>query len=1064
MYPNLSQKDRLPMEPLDCGPSRHYYKAVSTALVRRIQGWISAGLLLLLSAMIVPAQGPNSTWYERSWESADGLPDNDISGAAQTPDGFLWLATAGGLLRFDGVHFQEFPLVNFKGIPNRVVRAMLLDREGRLWLGMDRGPIVCISPGATKVWTNAPDARATYMAQDGDGGIWITYADGGLTGIKNGRVRVFNKAQGWPEAGVSSIASDVAGRLWFAKGRRVGILQLGKFQTLFTARDTVWCIGQRREGGIWICAGRQLMFYDGSGRARQFGELPAEVPAIEATTAFEDKTGAVWIGTAANGLFRCDGTNTIRVPTSYNEIVCVMEDRESNIWVGTGGGGLDRVRPRIIELLGTASGLPDESVRSVCGSASGAVWVTTQNGLLARWYQNAWSVLPMGGTNRPSGFVSCVASDAHGGLWIGTRDRGLYHLNLANGKCRNWRQGDGLCSDDVRCILDTTNGDVYIASDIPSRQQFPAESWDSFRGAVVSSGFGTRLQRLRDGRFQSLTMSIQPRSIRALTEDAEGRIWAGSADGRLLLVEGDQLLDETPGATNRLLSIRCLYATPDGSLWIGYAGWGIGWLKNGKYARITSDQGLYDDYISQMVSDGMGWLWCAGNRGIFEVSLEQLRKVARGQYSQLRSIAYSEDYPNLQPNYENVPGAFRSQDGRLWFPMHTGLAAVYPDHVPVNAPPPPMLLERVVMDGQTVAQYSRYVSFETEHVQSLDEIQGTEPVLRLPPSLRKLDFEFAALSFSVPENVEFQYRLEGLDTNWVEGGTARKVTYSQLQPGRYRFQVRACNLAGVWNKQDAMLRFVVLPFYWQTWWFRLSALLLFTLCIAAIVRYVSFRRLHLRLRALEQQAALQRERARIAKDIHDDLGANLTQIAYLGELAHQDQAEPDKAAIRIEKISTTARQAVKSLDEIVWAVNPRNDTLSHLIDYAGQFALDYLRTSGIRCRLDLPEQSPIRELSTDLRHNLFLVIKEALHNIVKHSRAREVKLRATFNDQGLDMVIEDDGCGFDQMPDDAFADGLRNMRQRMNDIGGECRFDSQSGQGTRVMLHLPWPVETRNGG
>jgi signal transduction histidine kinase len=253
-----------------------------------------------------------------------------------------------------------------------------------------------------------------------------------------------------------------------------------------------------------------------------------------------------------------------------------------------------------------------------------------------------------------------------------------------------------------------------------------------------------------------------------------------------------------------------------------------------------------------------------------------------------------------------------------------------------------------------------------------------------------------------------------------------------------------------------VLRLAVTPFFWQRLWFRISALALFTLAVVATVRIISFRRLHRRLAILEQQEALHRERARIAKDIHDDVGANLTQIALLGELAQQDRSEPDKAAERMGKISGTARIAIKSLDEIVWAVNPRNDTLAHLIDYAGQFAVDFLRAAGIRCRLDLPEQPPLRELSTDLRHNLFLVIKEALNNVAKHARASEVWLRASVTPESLEVVIEDNGCGFNKVADDSLSDGLRNMRQRMEDIGGECRIESTPGSGTKVLVHLPW--------
>ncbi len=1020
-------------------------------------------------ALALSANGADSLWYERAWQSAEGLPDNSVSGVAQTPDGFLWVGTAGGLMRFDGVRFEEFPLVTLDGVPNHVVRALLLDAHGRLWLGMDRGPIVCLAPHAVQVFTNVPDARASYLAEDAAGAVWVTYTDGGLIRVRDGQVTVFNSASGWPESGLSSLTSDRDGRLWFGKGNRVGIFQQGKFQTLLTFPETVWCLARRRAGGIWLCAGHRLLSYDGGGTPRQFGELPVRPSGIEVTVLFEDSSGALWIGTAANGLFRCDGTNTTAVPTSYRSIACLAQDREGNLWVGTGGGGLDRLRPRIIGLLGTDTGLPYESVRSICEDTAGAIWVTMQNGLLARWQSNVWSQFPEN-PGAPTGFFSCVAADPHGGLWIGTRDHGFYHWR--DGECRNWRQADGLGSDDVRCILQTRNGDVYISTDAPSHPS------PFIREAVVSSGFSARLQRLRDGRLQPLAMSLQTRSLRALVEDAAGRVWAGSADGRLLRVDGDRLVDETPGVTNRLLSIRCLCATLDGSLWIGYAGWGLGWLKDGHFARITSEQGLYDDYVSQLVDDGRGWLWCAGNHGIFEVKLEQLRAVAEGRQNRVRSLAYSrgEGFPNLQPNYENVPGALRSRDGRLWFPMHTGLAVIHPDRVPSGAPPPPVRIEQVTVDGRVVARDDRYLPSATDRESAPLDLSSSNVVLRLPPRFRKLDFVFTALSFTAPENVEFEYRLRGLDDNWVEGGTARGVSYPHLPPGNYRFEVRAASLTDQWSPQSAALNFVVRPFFWQTWWFRAGGVVMFTLSVAGLVRYVSFRRLHRRLRALEQQAALQRERARIAKDIHDDLGAHLTQIAYLGELAQQDLMGKSRPAAdsgasaaengwhaqtleRIGKISATARQAVRALDEIVWAVNPRNDTPAHLIDYAGQFALDYLRTAGIRCRLDFPEQSPARELSTDLRHNLFLVIKEALHNIVKHAHATEVWLRARFDLRGLEMVIEDNGCGFEHAPDDALADGLRNMQQRMNDIGGDCRWESQSGRGTRVTLHLPWPEE-----
>ena len=1008
---------------------------MSTAC-RRVAASILAAALLV-AVVVARAADTGTVWLARSWQSEDGLPDDSVVGVAQTPDGYLWVATAGGLMRFDGERFQEFPLANIEGVPNRVVRAMLCDRNGRLWLGMDRGPIVCISPASTLVFTNVPDARATDIAEDADGHVWVTYTDGELTQVANGRVTKFNSDSGWPAQGASSLATDTAGRLWFAKGNRVGVFRDGAFQTIFTLTDDISCIGRRSAGGIWICTPTQLLEAGLDAQPRAVAAFPAAVTHGGPQTLLEDHTGALWIGTAENGLFRASETNVEAAPSSYFDIVCFEEDREGNIWAGTDGGGLERLRPGIIELLGRDSGLPNESVRSICQDTSGTIWVTTQNGLVARRKNGRWETLERG-SNSPDGFFSCVAAAADGGIWIGTRDNGLFYW--MDGRYGHWNQQDGLSSDNVRAILQSSSGDVFISTDTPSR-----------------------IQRLRNGRLDPIAMPFPHRSLRSIVEDTKKNVWVASADGVLMRIAGDKLIDETPGVTRRLLSIRCLYASSDGSLWIGYAGWGIGRLKNGKFYRFTSEQGLYDDYVSQMAADDRGWLWCAGNRGMFRVSLAQLNDVAAGRSERVRSIVYGPgEGANLQANYENGSTAFRSPGGRLFFPMRTGLAIVHTENIPHGAPPPPVIVERVAVDDdRTAALYDSRLGLDSTDPLPLNLGLERSSVLKFSPNHRKLNFEFTALSFTSPEDVQFAYLLENFDEDWVEAGTQRKAAYSRLPPGRYRFDVRACNSDGEWSPNMASVSFIVTPFYWQTWWFRSAAVFAFTLSVIAIVRYVSFRRLRRQLAALEQQAALQRERTRIAKDIHDDLGANLTQIAFLGELAHQDRGEPDKTADRVEKISATARQAIKSLDEIVWAVNPRNDTLAHLMDYAGQFALDYLRLAGIRCRLDFPQECPPRELSTDLRHNLFLVIKEALHNIVKHARASEVRLRIQFDTNTLDVTIEDNGCGFDPArarkggANDALADGLRNMRQRMNDIGGEFEFQSGAGTGTKIHLLLP---------
>ena len=999
-----------------------------TFLVRRAVGALLAGLLWL-SAFAVLAQETNATWLLRPWQTEDGLPDNSVEGLAQTSDGYLWIGTPSGLARFDGLHFEDYPLTNVVALPNRGIITMLRGGDGRLWMAMDRGAVVCLNGRASRAFTKGlPNYIPNGLAEDAGGGLWISYRSGDVYRVKDDKATLFTAQQGLPEGSdICALTADNQGLVWFAKAGQVGLFRDGAFQTLHRLDPQPMRLAAAHDGGVWVCCGFRLYKCETNGAFQDFGEFHPASSGTAATVMMEDRDGAVWIGTSFSGLYRHDQSGFETVPTTHQGILSLMEDVEGNIWVGTFGGGLDRIRPRAITLEGTESGLPFASVQSICEGADGTLWAATQNGVLVHNVNGRWEPIPVS-ADWP-GDATCVASDSQGTIWIGTRlHHGLYCWR--DGHFANWGDPAPLQGKTVHTLLVSKTGDLWIGQESP--------------GAIL---------RLRDGQLQTFPIPTDSRIIRAMVEDAAGSIWAGTSKGNLFRVTKDQMVEVTPRPSKELAPIRCLYATADGTLWIGYAGWGAGCLKDGRYTEFGLEQGLFDKYISHIVADNRGWLWFGANTGIFKVRQQDFRDVADGLASRVRSVHYGrgEGLPSLQGRFGDSPDALRSRDGRLWIPMQTALVVVEPAKLYKKPEPPPTLLTRVTLDDHIIAQYGG--------IPPVVDLAAGRTKLRLPPDHRHIEIEFAALSFNAPENVQFRYRLKqkGVAEDWVEAGASRKATYERLESGNYVFEMTACDSDGDWNKTGASLALVVDPFYYQTWWFRSTVLAVFTLSIIVIVRYVSFRRLQLRLRALEQQAALQKERTRIAKDIHDDLGANLTQIAYLGELAQLDRGEPDKAAERVGKISTTARQAIKSLDEIVWAVNPRNDTLAHLIDYAGQFAVDYLRVADIRCRLDFPEQIPPRELSTDLRHNLFLVIKEALNNIAKHAAATEVWVRASVTGQALDFRVEDNGRGFAQAPDDALADGLRNMRQRMTDIGGECRVESRPGGGTRVILHLPWP-------
>ena len=958
----------------------------------------------------------NSGWSARVWQLDEGLPDNRVTGVAQTPDNYLWLATHSGLARFDGVRFQNIPLPIPSGRKRPLIRAMLLGREKRLWLALEGGLVVSLSRESTNVITTTNGLsleKPVAIAQDSRNDVWIGYADGSLSRIADGRVTRFAGNDDPVSNGPCSVTSDINGQVWFGRVGQVGVLQDGSFQTLFTSSERLIQLGQARRGGVWACAGPRLIRYNQDRTAIVCGMLPTDRSGVEPTVVFEDQTGAVWVGTSADGLFHYDGTNFTHVGTSHEEILSLGNDDEGNLWVGTGGGGLNRLRTRAVELQARASGLPTEAVRSICEDKNGVMWAVAANGELARRIGNQWS--RVAGEEAGSGaHATCVASDGSGGVWIGTYRNGL--LRWSNGRFTSLRRENGLGGEIVRGLLLDHAGDLWIAVEAPAC-----------------------LQKLHENKFQTFIQPNLSRAIRALAEDANGTVWCGTIDGFLLRTEGDGLKYDTPQFSSPPPPIRCLIATPDGGLWIGYAGGGLGVWHNGRFTHVSEEQGLYDSYICSIARDESGGLWCASDHGIFQVSLRELEAVAAGRAERVHSVPFGRDegLHSLQGSYGYSPDAARSRDGRLWFPMRTGLAVINPSRTLVDRAAPRVLIERVAVDGRTA---------------------GTDARGRFvfPSANRRLDVDFTAPTFIAPENVRFRYRIEGLHEDWIESGAQRSATYLRVPAGDYAFHVAACNSAGIWDEQGTTIALTVPPFLWDRWSIRVAGLLLFTIGVIAAVRYVSFRRLRFKVLSLEQEASLQRERARIAQDLHDDIGASLTHIALLSELAQKDFEKPVQAKEHIDQIFRSARTVVRSLDQIVWTVNPKNDTLELFVAFLCTYAPDYLGSAKIRCRLDVPMDVPPIPLRPQVGHHLYLALKESLHNVVKHAGATEVWLRLQLTEEAMTIVVEDNGRGFEiDQKVSADANGLANLNRRLTEIGGRCDYRSEQGKGTTTTFTAP---------
>jgi signal transduction histidine kinase len=383
----------------------------------------------------------------------------------------------------------------------------------------------------------------------------------------------------------------------------------------------------------------------------------------------------------------------------------------------------------------------------------------------------------------------------------------------------------------------------------------------------------------------------------------------------------------------------------------------------------------------------------------------------------------------------------------LWFATAKGLVAVDPAGVKLNPLPPPVRIEEMRVDDKKFAD-------------------GTAAgLLKIPPGRHHVEFEYTGLSIVAPEKVRFKCRLNGFDLEWANVGGKRVATYNYIPPGSYSFQVTACNNDGVWNESGASLAFEVLPYFWQTTWFLVVSGLATVLAASGAVWFDTRRRMRRRLERAERQRDIERERSRIAQDIHDDLGASLTRISMLSETVQSELDQPEQAAAGLNQIYKTAHELTRAMDEIVWAVNPRHDTLEGLTSYLEKFAQDLLAAAGIRCRLDMPLEFPSWRPTSNVRHNLFLAFKEALHNVVKHSAASETSIRLVTEASHFELVVEDNGRGFTpettrEHPRDNSArlstgNGLENMARRLVEIHGSCRIQSAPGQGTKVILIVP---------
>lgn len=1020
-----------------------------------LRGWMLLVLLLVGFGLSAAGQvsdealaiSASDDFAVENWQTENGMPQNSVNAIFQGTEGYIWFGTFSGLVHFDGARFVTFDSGSSTNLINSRVTSLYQDSTKRIWIGHETGDLTCMVNG---IFSRVNLGSAWHehgiigINSDKQGDVWVLSDSGALLRIRD--QLVIRPLPGLSDAptGAPSICRDIDGRLWWVYRGVAATVESDRLVPFRfddkTGEAYFEKIAPSRDGGLWVVGQRQLRRWREGKWSANLGACPWGEAFV--TMMAESREGKLFVGTLAKGLFIIQ-TNGDVVNLTQNNILpdnwvrCVTEDLEGNIWVGTSGRGLCVLRNRKVIMRSAPDKFEGRTLLSVAAGHDDDIWVGTEGAGLYHFMNGEWKHYgPTNGLSNP--FVWTVLVDRKGTVWVGTWSEGLFQWD--GEKFFNPPGLENLRAP-VTSLLEGSGGEMWI-------------------------GTGAGLLRYESGRVQSYSSEqglVLP-DIRCIVQDNKGTIWFGMLGGGLGRLKDHKLkvFKQTDGLSSD--SILSMFADTDGAIWIGTLDKGLCRLRDGKFQSITSKQGLPNNVIGHIADDGNGNLWFTSQNGIFLAQKLELNRCADNPSNTVKWLVYGKRHglDTLACSGGFQPSGARTPDGKFWFPTSKGLAVLNLADVSINQIPPPVLIEEVQAAGKT----TETVWPADDHNPAGDTVKSASAELTIPPGRQRLEFHYTALSFRAPEKVRFKYRLVNLESDWVDAGARRSVNYSYVPPGHYEFQVIACNNDGIWNQSGAKLSIDVLPFFWQTLWFKVTAVLVGLAGATSIGLLINRHRTRLKLERIEREHALERERTRIAQDIHDDLGASLTRITMLCENATDEIQSAVQVGSSLQQITGTARELTRRMDEIVWAVNPRHDTFDSLVNYLCRYAQDYLKVAGVRCRLDVPVELPEWSVRSELRHNLFLAVKEALHNVAKHAHAHEVQLGLVVLPDGFEFTVGDQGCGFDlnevnQESDGrpgSFRNGLANMRRRMEHLGGTLRVESAPSQGTRVTfkMHLKY--------
>ena len=978
-----------------------------------------------------------------SFGKLQGLKNTIVPSLLQDKADNLWICTAGGVTKYDGCSFSNF--TTEQGLVYNDIRSALQDRHGDIWFGSLGGGLSKYDGHSFTSFTAKDGLLSNYVptiTEDKHGNIWFGTL-GGLTKYDGHSFTNYTQKEGLINDSVEAVLTDRAGNIW--AGTDGGVSKYdGHSFTNYTEKEGlghggVYCMLEDRSGNIWFGTyGGGVSVFNGS----SFTHLTSKGGLADdyIFSLLQDKDGNIWMGTH-NGLSKYDGKSftgfTEKQGLTNANIYCLLHDKAGNIWIGTGGGGLLKYNPHSFTHITEAEGLNKNFVFSVYEDRANKLWFGTWRGGVSEYDGNSLRIFT-DKSGLPDNDVRSICQDKAGNLWFAT-SKGIVKYDGVT--FTYFTEQNGLVNNDVNTIIEDVSGNLWIGTE-KGVSKYDGRSFTNF-----------------------FSNNDSVKAVNCIKQDRAGNLWFGTPSG-IFEYRANHFfhLNTTSGFLN--INTYCIFEDKSGNLWFGTEKGAFKY--DGHFiVQLTKKEGLIYDEVVSLQEDNSGNLWLGTRFGLSELSAEKSALLSERINQNLiydddvffSNSGYADNFLGIGCN----PGAIlESADHHIWIGTNNGITTFDPSKKLIDSGFLHIQITSVKIANQnidwtsldkkrdTIFQLNNGVSFSGFKFDTLSRWYNLPRDLSLAYNNNYISFDFVVPTTNQPQNVKHRYQLEGFDKYMSSLTTQPTASYGNLSPGKYTFRVKGMDANGFWS-DECRYSFAIRPPWWKTWWFRTLAGIAFVLLVFFAGRFIYIYQLRKQRIALEKELAVQYERQRISADLHDEIGSTLSSISIYSSLA---KIEEDKEPY-LESISNNVNEAVSKLDDLVWSISPQYDTLSSVIYRLMSYAQPLANAKEINLTLEITEDIKSLKLQAETKHHLLMILTELVNNAVKHSGCNTITIDFSKQHSYLQLIVKDNGKGFDTSIAGFQRHGLYNISQRVKEMRGTIHSNNGVNNGSYTTISLP---------